>query len=119
MTSQRRRIAYCSPVNPVGSGISDYSEELLPYLAQYVDITLVVDDQVRPSNQELGRHFAIERISRLPRLHRRQPFAAVRARHGMTHARLWQDAVQPVDDFEVFEVLHHGPPNNFLRFPIA
>lgn len=36
-------VAYFSPLNPVPSGISDYSEELLPHLAQYADIELIVD----------------------------------------------------------------------------
>jgi len=29
-----KRIAYASPLNPAASGISDYSEELLPFLAR-------------------------------------------------------------------------------------
>ena len=45
-----KRIAYCSPVNPVPSGISDYSEELLPYLAQYADITLFAERDVAPND---------------------------------------------------------------------
>jgi glycosyltransferase involved in cell wall biosynthesis/SAM-dependent methyltransferase len=35
-------LAYFSPLNPQPSGISDYSEELLPYLAAEVEITLFV-----------------------------------------------------------------------------
>ena len=37
------QLAYFSPLNPAPSGISDYSLELLPHLAAYADITLVVD----------------------------------------------------------------------------
>ncbi len=37
------RLAFFSPLNPAPSGISDYSEELLPYLAQYAEIDLIVD----------------------------------------------------------------------------
>jgi glycosyltransferase involved in cell wall biosynthesis len=37
------RLAYFSPLNPARSGIADYSEELLPYLAPYAEIELVVD----------------------------------------------------------------------------
>ena len=36
-------LAYFSPLNPQPSGISDYSEELLPQLAEGADITLFVD----------------------------------------------------------------------------
>ncbi|HEY1016001.1 MAG TPA: glycosyltransferase family 4 protein, partial [Herpetosiphonaceae bacterium] len=110
MTSQRRRIAYCSPVNPVGSGISDYSEELLPFLAQYVDITLVVDDPVKPANPELARHFPIERVSRLVKAHRRQPFDAIIYHMGNSeaHSGFWA-ALQQLPGIVVLHdyVLHH------------
>ena len=38
------RIAYFSPVPPLGTGIADYSEELLPHLAERAEIDLFVDD---------------------------------------------------------------------------
>lgn len=47
------RIAYCSPLRPQASGVSDYSEELLPHLARHVEITLITDDIV-PTNLELA-----------------------------------------------------------------
>src|ERR1051325_11139833 len=50
------KLAYFSPLNPQPSGISDYSEELLPRLAQGADITLFVDG-FRPSNKELLAQF--------------------------------------------------------------
>ena len=37
------RLAYFSPLPPTHSGIADYSSELLPYLAERAEITLVVD----------------------------------------------------------------------------
>ncbi|MBN1888133.1 MAG: glycosyltransferase [Thermoflexales bacterium] len=39
----RLKIAYWSPLNPCQSGISDYSEHLLPHLGQYADIDIFVD----------------------------------------------------------------------------
>ena len=50
------KIAYFSPLNPQPSGISDYSEELLPYLAAYAEITLFVDG-FEPSNPEIRAQF--------------------------------------------------------------
>ncbi len=50
------KLAYFSPVNPQPSGISDYSEELLPYLAAHAEIELFVDG-FRPSTQELLARF--------------------------------------------------------------
>lgn len=46
------RLAYFSPLNPASSGISDYSRELLPYLAAHADIALVVDSYT-PTDAEL------------------------------------------------------------------
>lgn len=40
--SKRPRLAYLSPLPPERSGISDYSAELLPALAQYYEIEVVV-----------------------------------------------------------------------------
>ena len=37
------KIAYYSPLRPLGSGISDYSEELLPALSRLAEVTLFVD----------------------------------------------------------------------------
>lgn len=50
------KLAYFSPFNPQPSGISDYSEELLPYLAAHADIELFVDG-FEPSNPELLARF--------------------------------------------------------------
>ncbi len=49
-------LAYFSPLNPQPSGISDYSEELLPYLAAEAEITLFVDG-FEPSNPEVRTRF--------------------------------------------------------------
>jgi glycosyltransferase involved in cell wall biosynthesis/SAM-dependent methyltransferase len=49
-------LAYFSPLNPQPSGISDYSEELLPYLAAGAEITLFVDG-FEPSNPEIRERF--------------------------------------------------------------
>lgn len=50
------KLAYFSPFNPQPSGISDYSEELLPYLAKGADITLFVDG-FQPANHSLLARF--------------------------------------------------------------
>lgn len=47
-------LAYFSPLNPVRSGISDYSEELLPLLARAFEIELIVD-RFKPSNPGLSQ----------------------------------------------------------------
>ncbi|WP_424357762.1 glycosyltransferase [Methanocella sp. MCL-LM] len=53
--SRKLKIAYFSPLPPVKSGISDYSENLLPYLLQYSDIDLFVDDFTPTLNDALKK----------------------------------------------------------------
>lgn len=53
------KIAYFSPFNPQKSGISDYSESLLPYLEKMVDIDLWVDGFI-PSSPSLSRYRIID-----------------------------------------------------------
>jgi glycosyltransferase involved in cell wall biosynthesis len=52
------RLAFFSPLNPERSGIADYSEELLPYLAERAEIDLVINGY-EPSNPLLKKRFAI------------------------------------------------------------
>jgi glycosyltransferase involved in cell wall biosynthesis/SAM-dependent methyltransferase len=59
------RLAYFSPLNPQPSGISDYSEELLPYLAAEAEITLFVEG-FEPSNPEIRDRFACHDYRRDP-----------------------------------------------------
>ena len=41
----KKKLAYFSPLPPQKSGISEYSKELLPYLSDYYDITLIVEQK--------------------------------------------------------------------------
>ena len=59
------KLAYFSPLNPQPSGISDYSEELLPYLAAESQITLFVDG-FEPSNAEIREKFSWHDYRRHP-----------------------------------------------------
>ena len=52
------RIAYFSPLNPRRSGISDYSEELLPELGQLAQLDVYVDD-FWPTNSAIVDRFPI------------------------------------------------------------
>jgi glycosyltransferase involved in cell wall biosynthesis len=106
-----KRIAYASPLNPAASGISDYSEELLPYLARYADVTPYVADGLRPTNADLLRHLDVRPLSRLERDHRRQPYDAIVYHMGNStenHAAIWE-ALRRVPGVVVLHefVLHH------------
>ncbi|HEX8475201.1 MAG TPA: methyltransferase domain-containing protein [Pyrinomonadaceae bacterium] len=50
------KLAYFSPFNPQQSGIADYSEELLPYLAEGAEIDLFVEG-FQPANKEIRTRF--------------------------------------------------------------
>lgn len=67
------RIAFFGPLRPVASGISDYCEEILPYLAQEAEISLFVDGY-EPTNLFLRRRFPIHDYREFPEQHRFQPF---------------------------------------------
>lgn len=51
-------IAYFSPFNPIKSGISDFSEELVMELSRYISIDIFVDGY-KPSNKGIANNFAI------------------------------------------------------------
>src|SRR5436309_1793245 len=59
------KLAFFSPLNPIQSGISDYSEELLSAMAgatvggRAVDIDLFVDRGYKPSNREIAGKFDV------------------------------------------------------------
>lgn len=107
---QAPRIAYCSPVNPAPSGISDYSEELLPYLGQYAEITLFVENGLKPTNPQLTTKLEVLPLRRLPRELRRRRYDGLIYHLGNSpaHAGIWRAAqrmpgVVVLHDF----VLHH------------
>lgn len=52
------RLAYFSPLSPARSGISSYSEELLPWLAEHAEIDLFVDDYL-PSHPDVCKRFEV------------------------------------------------------------
>src|SRR5438128_5039523 len=79
------KLAYFSPLLPQRSGISDYSEELLPYLARAADITLFVDG-FQPSNPEVTSRFEICDYGKQPDLLKRlESFEAVIYHMGNDH----------------------------------
>lgn len=56
-------IAYCSPFNPIKSGISDFSEELIMELKKYAKIDLFYNKQ--PSNKKIQENFEFINIKEL------------------------------------------------------
>ena len=52
------RLAYFSPLPPARSGIADYSAELLPYLAEHLEVDLFVEDGFKV-DPELAARFPV------------------------------------------------------------
>lgn len=96
------KIAFFSPLNPIQSGISDYSEELLMALhgakvdGRAVDIDLFIDKGYRPSNGEIARRFDI-----LPG----RSFGRVVEKYDAT---LYQMGNSPAHAYIYGELLRHG-----------
>ena len=59
------KIAYFSPLNPIRSGISDYSEDLIPALAELVELDLFVDG-FEPSDRLLLERFVVHPVDEYP-----------------------------------------------------
>src|SRR5437773_6653352 len=79
------RLAYFSPLNPQKSGISDYSEELLPALAKGAEIDLFVDG-FSPSNETLVEAFEIHDYRKRPEcLEKLNQYDAVVCQMGNNH----------------------------------
>ncbi|HEX5418140.1 MAG TPA: glycosyltransferase family 4 protein [Chloroflexota bacterium] len=64
---RRPRVAFLTPLNPLASGISDYSEELLPYLARHCDVHVYTADQLSPTSRVISDDFVVRDYSDLPR----------------------------------------------------
>ena len=58
----RLRIAYFSPLSPIRSGISGYSEELIPELARHCQLDLFVDGY-QPTNVDITTRYVVRDAS--------------------------------------------------------
>jgi glycosyltransferase involved in cell wall biosynthesis len=70
---KRPRIALFSPVRPIPSGVSDYTEELLPRLAADLAIDLFIDGY-RPDNEDLKKYAGCRLADDFPDLHEHTPY---------------------------------------------
>ena len=59
------KIAYCSPFSPIKSGISDFSEELVPELAKNKDVDIELFYNTPIENKAIAGKFAYHDISSL------------------------------------------------------
>lgn len=90
MTLTLWKVAFFSPLPPERSGIADYSAELLPYLARWVELTLFVSDPDQVDDR-LRAAFPIHPIGDYARL--RWQFDIALYQMG---ASMYHDAMYPV-----------------------
>lgn len=103
------RLAFFSPLNPVQSGISDYSEELLPFLARGAAIDLFID-KYRPTNPAITAHFPVLPARQFPAAARRAPYDAAIYQMGNSpaHAYIYDRLLTTPGVLVLHEfVLHH------------
>jgi len=63
------KFAFFSPLNPQKSGISDYSEELLPYLAQNAEIDIFINTSITPTTKDIVENFSIYPFTQFEQCH--------------------------------------------------
>ena len=68
------RLAFFSPVNPEKSGISDYSEELLPLLAKEAEIELFLEKDITPTTQDIVEHLPYYPYTQFEQRHEQKPY---------------------------------------------
>jgi glycosyltransferase involved in cell wall biosynthesis len=103
------RLAYFSPLNPVQSGISDYSEELLPFLARGAEIDLFID-KYRPTNAAISAEFRALPARRFEAEARRRPYDSPVYQMGNSpaHAYIYERLLHTPGVLVLHElVLHH------------
>lgn len=116
------RLAYFSPLNPAPSGVSDYSEELLPHLAQSAQIELVVDGYT-PTNGALTSRFRV--LDDRGYDARRYDLALYHLGNSPAHAYIYQRALREpgvivLHDFVLHHLvawltLNHGNPEGYIQ----
>ena len=104
------RLAYFSPFPPARSGIADYSAELVPYLAEHLELELFVDEGVRV-DESLTSRFPVRGDRAFPALWEAGRYDAVLYHVGNNpdfHARTWT-MLQRIPGIVVLHeaMLHH------------
>ncbi len=124
--NERLKLAYFSPLNPVQSGISDYSEDLLPYLAHYAQIDLYVDGY-SPTNPAIRQNFEVYPAQKFARQAASYDLTLFHMGNSAAHAYIYRaleahsgQGVLVLHDFVLHhfligEYLNHGKAAQYVR----
>jgi len=107
------KLAYFSPLNPLKSGISDYSEELLPSLAAQAEVDLFVDG-FAPTCEEITSRFKIFDYRSEPKfLQRLKHYDALICQLGNSH-RYHAGIYEVANQFPAIIVFHDFALQHFF-----
>ena len=108
------RLAFFTPLNPIQSGISDYSEELLLALhgaqvgGREVEIDLFVGKGYKPSNREITERFKVMPGRAFRKAARRYSAAIYQLGNSPAHAYIYREMLRHKGVVVLHEfVLHH------------
>ena len=85
----RLNIAFVTPLNPMSSGLSDYSEALLPALAEHADIT-VYSDCGTPANPQIADRFEVRPVRQLLHHHAEHDLRLYQIGNSADHAHAFE-----------------------------
>ncbi|RCX19017.1 glycosyltransferase involved in cell wall biosynthesis [Fontibacillus phaseoli] len=72
-----KKIAYFSPLNPIRSGISDYSEDLLPELSKVYDVEVYVENGFQVENTNIKENFVIREYAEFSKRYNDKQYSAI------------------------------------------
>ncbi|MFL5732737.1 MAG: glycosyl transferase family 1, partial [Chloroflexia bacterium] len=108
------KLAFFTPLNPIQSGISDYSEELLLTLdgatvgGREVDVDVFIDRGYRPSNEEIARRFDVLPARGFDRVASRYNSVIYQMGNSPAHAYIYEALLRHTGVVVMHEfVLHH------------
>ena len=108
-------MAYFSPLNPVPSGISDYSEDLLPSLAHYAQVDLfLTGSQPAPTNSKISGGFVCQPISKFEAHAQSYDAWLFHMGNSAAHTQIYQLLQQHKGNQRNFLVLHDFVLHHFL-----
>jgi len=85
----RLNIAFVTPLNPIPNGLSDYSELLLPALAEHADITIYSECGI-PENQAIADRFEVRPVRQLLRHHAQHDLRLYQIGNSADHASAFE-----------------------------
>lgn len=85
----RLNIAFVTPLNPIPNGLSDYSELLLPALAEHADIT-VYSECGTPANPHIADRFEVRPVRQLLRHHAQHDLRLYQIGNSADHAAAFE-----------------------------